>query len=104
MKVSHKVALLASCIIVVTFAAYSWLQYHSVRDTLMEKTQQITKDAASVMSFQITNWLNGKLRLIDMMAQTIDADFNANTIQTTFDTPLLKEEFYSDLWWAGYGW
>ena len=93
MKVSHKVALLASCIIVVTFAAYSWLQYHSVRDTLMEKTQQSTEDAARVMSFQITNWLNSKLRLIDMMAQAIDADFNASTIQSTFDIPLLKDEF-----------
>ncbi len=28
-----------------------------------------------------------------MMAQTIDADFNAETIQKTFDTPLLKDEF-----------
>ncbi len=93
MKVSQKVALLASCIIVFTFAAYSWLQYHSVRDTLLEKTQQSTEEASKVMAFQITNWLNAKLRLIDMMAETIDADFGSETIQKTFDLPLLKNEF-----------
>ena len=97
MKVSQKVALLASCIIVFTFAAYSWLQYHSVRDTLLEKTQQSTEESSKVMAFQITNWLNAKLRLIDMMAETIDADFGSETIQKTFDLPLLKDEFIDEL-------
>ena len=93
MKVSQKVALLASVIVVLTFAIYSWLQYHSVRDTLMEKTQQATQESASVLGFQITNWLNAKLRLIDMMAENIDQNFSKETIQNTFDLPLLKKEF-----------
>ncbi|WP_415894094.1 methyl-accepting chemotaxis protein [Neptuniibacter sp. PT8_73] len=93
MKVSHKVALLASTVVVLTFAIYSWIQYSSVRDALYEKTEQSTQEATLVLSYQITNWLNAKLKLIDMMAESINADFSPETIQATFDNPILKKEF-----------
>ncbi|WP_415894739.1 methyl-accepting chemotaxis protein [Neptuniibacter sp. PT34_22] len=93
MKVSHKVALLASTVVVLTFAIYSWIQYSSVRDALYEKTEQSTQEATLVLSYQITNWLNAKLKLIDMMAESINADFSQETIQSTFDNPILKKEF-----------
>ena len=93
MKVSHKVALVASSIIILVFTLYSWLQYHSVRDTLLERTAQNTQESAQALGDQITNWLNARLSLIDMMAQTIDADFNSKSIQKTFNTPILKDKF-----------
>lgn len=93
MKVSQKVALMASVIVVTTFALYSWLQYHSVKNALIEKTQQSTQESASVLGYQITNWLNAKLSLIDMMAETVDLNFSSQTIQSTFDLPILKKEF-----------
>lgn len=93
MKVSHKVALLASAIVVIAFTVFSWLQYQRVHQALYEKTEQSTREATTVLGQQITNWLNGKLALIDMMAQTISADFSSETIQNTFDTPMLKQEF-----------
>ena len=93
MKVSHKVSIVASLVVAITFSIFSWIQYLTVRDALFEKTENTTKEAALVLSTQITNWLNGKLGLIDLMAQAIDKDFNGETIQDTFDLPLLKEEF-----------
>ena len=93
MKLSHKIALLASAIIIITLATYSWFQYQSARQTLFDKTERNTQEAMTVLSHQITHWLNGKLRLIDMMSARIDQDFSRATIQSTFDNPLLKEEF-----------
>lgn len=93
MKVSHKVALLASCIVVLAFAIFSWVQYNTVRTALYEKTEQSTLESTSALSHQVTNWLNGKLALIDMMAQNIDSDFSDATIKSTFSAPILKEEF-----------
>ncbi|WP_286237817.1 methyl-accepting chemotaxis protein [Neptuniibacter halophilus] len=93
MKVSHKVALLASAIVAVTFALYSLLQYQRVSDYLYEKSEQSTLEASSVLSYQISHWLNAKLKLIDMMAARIDGDFSPETIQSTFENPLLKQEF-----------
>ena len=93
MQVTHKVALVASAIVALAFTLFSWLQYHSVRDALYEKTEHSVQESSVVLSHQITNWLNGKLALIDMMAETINADFSPDSIQQTFDTPLLKDEF-----------
>ena len=67
MKVSHKIALFASIIVVLAFSIFSWVQYHSVRDALYEKTATGTAEATQALGQQITNWLNGKLALIDMM-------------------------------------
>ncbi|WP_028468501.1 methyl-accepting chemotaxis protein [Neptunomonas japonica] len=93
MKVSHKVALLASSIVVLAFTVFSWLQYSSVRDALYEKTAQSTNEATEALGLQVTNWLNGKLVLIDMMSEVMNENFNGTTVQQTFDTPLLKKEF-----------
>ena len=60
---------------------------------MLEKLESNIAETSVVLSQQITNWLNGKLALIDMMAETIDADFERQTIQTTMNNPLLKKEF-----------
>lgn len=93
MKVSHKIALVASAVVAVIFTIFSWLQYASVRDSLYSTAASNTHEAAQALSSQITNWLNGKLALIDMTAQVIDADFKDETIQDTFDAPILGREF-----------
>ncbi|SIS42372.1 methyl-accepting chemotaxis protein [Neptunomonas antarctica] len=93
MKVSHKVALLASSIVLIAFALFSWIQYNTVRDALYEKTEQSTHEATGALGLQVTNWLNGKLVLIDMMSEIMNENLNSSTIQQTFDTPLLKKEF-----------
>ena len=92
-KISQKVPLMVSAIIILAFSVFSWIQYHMVRDTLYEKTENSINEASVILSHQITNWLNGKLALIDVMAQTIDADYSADTIQNTMNTPLLEDEF-----------
>ncbi|WP_293267548.1 methyl-accepting chemotaxis protein [Neptunomonas sp.] len=93
MKVSHKVALLASGIVIFAFTVFSWVQYSTVKDALYEKTAQSTTEATGALGLQVTNWLNSKLVLIDMMSQVMNENFDGPTIQRTFDTPLLKKEF-----------
>lgn len=93
MKVSHKVAVLASAVIAFTFAIFSLIQYNTVRGALYEKTELSTHEATSVLGYQISNWLNAKLKLIDMMSESINSDFSPDTIQKTFDNPILKKEF-----------
>lgn len=93
MKVSHKVALLASLIVVAAFSIFSWFQYNNVRDALYQNTEQNVEESTKVLGDQITNWLNGKLALIDMMAETIDDNFSLSVIENTFHLPMLKKEF-----------
>ncbi|USH01005.1 methyl-accepting chemotaxis protein [Grimontia kaedaensis] len=93
MKVSYRVALLSTTVVIGVLSALSWFQYQSVKKEELISSQQNTLETTAAMGEQITNWLNGKLALIDMMAGNINANFSAETIQSTFDLPMLKDEF-----------
>lgn len=93
MKVSHKVALCASFVVVLVFSIYSWMQYSNLKTALFEKTTISTQETSKALALQVNNWLNSKLALIDIAAQNIETDFNSANIQKTFDLPLYKQEF-----------
>ena len=93
MKVSHKVALCASFVVVMVFSIYSWMQYANLKSALFEKTTISTQETSKALAVQVNNWLNSKLALIDIAAQNIEAEFNQENIQSTFNLPLYKKEF-----------
>ncbi|MFT5707231.1 MAG: methyl-accepting chemotaxis protein [Oceanospirillaceae bacterium] len=93
MKISHKVVLISSVIVIITFSLFSWFQYNTVKDALYDRASKNVAETSKVISEQITSWLNGKLALIDMVAKTIDGDFNAKNIQQAFNNPILADNF-----------
>ena len=93
MKVAVKVVIVSSLVLIVAISALSFFQYREVTSTLRKHSSSAIEESSDALAQQITNWLNGKLEIIDLMAQVIDADFNAETIQRTFDSPLLKDNF-----------
>ncbi|MFT2112440.1 methyl-accepting chemotaxis protein [Marinomonas sp. 2405UD68-3] len=93
MRVSHRVALCASLVVVVMFSLYSWMQYNSVKTAFFEKTSTSTQETSTSLALQINNWLNSKLTSFDAIAQTIDADFSRENILNTFNTPIYNKEF-----------
>lgn len=93
MKVTHKTALMTSALVTLVFSIFSWIQFNSVKDALYENASVTTKEASVALSQQITNWLNIKLALIDMMSDSINTNFTPEHIQKTFDAPILKDEF-----------
>lgn len=93
MKVSYRVALLSTAAVITVLSALSWFQYQNVKEEELLTSKQNTLETTAAMGEQITNWLNGKLAIIDMMAETINSDFSPEKIQSTFDLPMLKKEF-----------
>ena len=93
MKVSVKIALVASLVITFVFTVSSLIQYQSTKNTLYSGAQHSTHETLSVLSNQISNWLNGKIGLIDITAQNIAANFDKANIQTAFDAPVLARDF-----------
>lgn len=93
MKVSQKVALCASAIVILAFSLYSWVQYSSLKNALFTKTATSTLESSRALAVQVNNWLNGKLALIEIASQAISSDFSNESIQKTFDLPIFKEEF-----------
>ncbi len=93
MKVAHKIALISAIIILLVISVLSWTQYVTVRDSLYQKAENNINETSSALGFQVANWLNGKLHLIDLVAQDIDSSFSPERIQDAFDQPILKSEF-----------
>jgi len=93
MKVAGKVVLVSSIVLVIAISLLSFVQYREVTSTLRENAQNTIKESSGALAQQITNWLNGKVEVIDLTAQTIDADFNRASIQHFFDTKSLKDSF-----------
>ncbi|EJO91538.1 methyl-accepting chemotaxis sensory transducer [Ectopseudomonas mendocina DLHK] len=93
MKIAHKVGIAAATVLFLTTSLLSLLQVSQVRDTLRGQVEASISESSNALARQIENWLNAKLRLIDLMAQTIDSNYSPQEIQRVFDAPLLKNEF-----------
>ena len=93
MKITHKVGLAAATVLLLTVSILSWMQLSQVKDALRSQTTAAITETSSTLASQIENWLNSKLKLVDMMAQSINRDYSPEQVQRVFDTPLLKDEF-----------
>ncbi|NQZ30787.1 MAG: methyl-accepting chemotaxis protein [Oceanospirillaceae bacterium] len=93
MKVSHKVVIISSVIVIVTFTLFSWTQYQSVKTALYQAAKLNVDQTSKIVSGQIARWLNNKLELIDIVARSINNDFSPGNIQKEFNNPILKDKF-----------
>lgn len=93
MKVSVKIALVASIIITLFFAVSALIQYQSTKNTLYQKAEQSTQETLATLAHQISNWLNSKILLVDITAQTINANYSNKAIDDALGVPILEDEF-----------
>lgn len=93
MKIAHKVGIAAATVLFLTTSLLSLSQVGQVRDTLREQAESSITASSNALARQIENWLNAKLRLMDMMSQAIDSNYSPEENQRIFDLPLLKNEF-----------
>lgn len=93
MKVAHKITLVSSSVLIIAITALSLVQYFSIKDSLLRQTQSSISESSNALSHQISNWLNGKLNIIDYISETIDADFSSETIDRAMNRPMLKNQF-----------
>lgn len=93
MKIAHKVGLAAAIVLFLTTSLLSLTQVSQVKQTLHQQVASSIMESSNALARQIENWLNAKLRLIDLMAQTIDSQYSPQETQRVFNNPVLKSEF-----------
>jgi methyl-accepting chemotaxis protein len=93
MRISYRIPLYSSLVIILSFVLLSGINYYFIEKTLYQKIENQTKETTVAMGAQITRWLNGKLAVVDLMADVIEQDFSLDTVQSTMDSPMLKDEF-----------
>ncbi|PIE56967.1 MAG: hypothetical protein CSA34_01315 [Desulfobulbus propionicus] len=93
MKITTKVPLLASAIILVFFFTLSSIQYKVVRDAIYSTWLNNVTETSKAVSNYAAEWLDGKLAIIDMMATYISTNYSVTHLQEVMDIPLLKDQF-----------
>ena len=88
MKIAYKVGIAAATVLFLTTSLLSLSQVSQVRDTLRSQVESSIAESSNALARQIENWLNAKLRLIDLMSQTIDSSYSPEENQRVFDAPL----------------
>ena len=93
MKIAHKVGLAAAIVLFLTTSLLSLAQVTQVRATLQSQVAASIAESSNALARQIENWLNAKLKLMDLMAQSIDSNYSPEETQRIVNTPMLKNEF-----------
>lgn len=99
LRFSHKI-LAAACLVVVSvFLAFAVYNDYIQRKTLQDSLQTYLNDAGSLTAENISNWLSGRILLMESLAANLDADdgsrrvelLEQRTLQQTFDFSYLGE-------------
>ncbi|KRW59932.1 chemotaxis protein [Pseudomonas sp. TTU2014-080ASC] len=93
MKISHRVGLAAATVLLLTTTLLSVAQVTQVRKTLYTQVSASIDETSGALARQIENWLNAKLKLMDLAAQTIDRNYSAEETQRVITTTTLSNEF-----------
>ncbi|VXB88403.1 Chemotaxis protein [Pseudomonas sp. 8AS] len=93
MKIAHKVGLAAAGVLFLTTSLLSLAQVNQVRSTLRSQVEASISESSNALARQIENWLSAKLKLIDLMADSIDSNYSPEEVQRLVDAPMLKNEF-----------
>lgn len=93
MKIVHKAGLAAAFVLFCTTSLLSVTQVAKVRDTLHNQVSASIAESSTTLARQIENWLNSKLKLMDLLSQNIDSNYSTENLQHLIGSPLLKDEF-----------
>lgn len=85
MKISHKVPLIASLIVLIAFSLFSFFQYRMTENNLYEQLESNIDETSITLDFQISNWLNGKLSMINSLADIAKHADDVNDLQNVVD-------------------
>jgi len=93
MKIRYKVSLVAAGVLLITISLLSLVQVNQVRTILRTQVESSISESSNAVARQIENWLNAKLRLMDLTAQAIDSQYSAEATQRIISAQVLKNEF-----------
>ncbi len=93
MKIRYKVSLVAACVLFITTSLLSLVQVSQVRSILRTQVEEGISESSNAVARQIENWLNAKLRLMDLTVQSIDSQYSPQATQRIISFPTLKNEF-----------
>lgn len=93
MKISYKVPLVTSTIVLLAFVIFSVVQYQLTKDNVIKQLDNNIDETTVTLDYQISNWLNGKLALINNTADILSRDLSDATLKNVLNTKQGRSSF-----------
>lgn len=78
MKISYKVPLIATTIILIAFAVFSFWQYNTIKESLLGESKQNIDETANLLEDSVSAWLNARVDAMQGMADILAQDPEVN--------------------------
>lgn len=87
MKISYKVPLIATTVIVIAFATFSTIQYKLIKDSIYEQTESNINETSELLVADISNWLNERLDIMQGISEFAAEDPSIDNLRRLFSVP-----------------
>lgn len=71
MKISYKVPLIATTVIVIAFAAFSTIQYQLIKNNIYEQTENNINETSGLLAADVSSWLNKRLDIMQGFSELV---------------------------------
>ena len=93
LKFIHKILLAASALVIATFVAFTLFIDFQQRSAIRTSLEGHLRDVGGLTATSIANWLNGRLLLIENVAQTLANDDSQPNVDRTVQQKVLGDSF-----------
>ncbi len=93
LKFIHKILLAATAVIVAAFAVFAFYIDMQQRDSIRANLESRLHEVGTLTADTISNWLGGRLLLIENVAQTLEGDDSQAGVDRTVKQKILNDSF-----------
>src|SRR5690606_14967765 len=80
-KFSHKIMLAASLVVIAAFASFALYNDYLQRNAIRENLSNYLNDVGLVSTGNIRHWLDGRMQLLDNLAESIEDDSSGESLR-----------------------
>lgn len=93
MRFSYKIIGSVGILILVSLSGLSFMQYNMVKDKVTEQINHSISDVTTSVASDLEHVLQSKVKIVELVVQTMQDDYMPSSIQKLLNKPLLKQEF-----------
>jgi len=81
LKFSHKIMLAASLVVIAAFASFALYNDYLQRNAIRDNLTNYLNDVGQVSTGNIQHWLDGRMQLLDNLAESVQDDSSAESLR-----------------------
>lgn len=91
MKISYKVPLMATAVIVASFTAFSAIQYNLIKKSIYTQTENRVAESSTMLGQNVSNWLNQRLDIVQGISEIASVNPSVENLRRLFSVPRFNQ-------------